>query len=461
MAHAGATARSALSAGTRRIAPGSSFEHRWPACTIVALTVAWTIVWGTPKAQASPQDLFGIGAVSPGLAMTGVAWADGDEAALLNPAGLGARWRTALSLGASANAPRLRIDGRRHALGPARGLGIGFVVPLPFDGPLHRRLALGGSFYTPAQSLLRGEVAYAETVQWPVLARTDVVGLAVGLGYDASALVRGLRLGAGVRLLADLLGELAVRLDETGTFSSEVETELLARPSPLVGAQWRRGSLVAGLVYRHALSSRMSLDVTVRDLPVRVPPLSVGGLVHYEPASVAAELAWSRARWRLVVHATWRRWSQWPGSQQPTSRSSYLAPAPDFDDTLSPRVAVERTICLRRLPARLRAGYAFEPSPAPVARQAPQRTADGRARTVDGEPVLVPLRIVDGHRHVATVGWGLDWALERGARLALDLYAQVHALVPRTHAIDGPGGASPMRSSGMLIGAGWTARLQW
>jgi long-chain fatty acid transport protein len=393
----------------------------------VALAVLLLIV--PSAALASPQDLLGYGGRSPGLAMTGVSFSDDFEAAYLNPAGRVRARRRSLTLGVSAAVFALEIDGGRE----------------------------------PAEVLLRGEVKFPEVVQFPVLSRAQVIALQVGLGFDFHGIADGLRVGASMSALADLTGDLVVRLDETNSFTSQVETQLLSTFSPIVGASYTRGAFDFGLVYRHRLESHMSLEVDVRDLPVDVPHLSVGGLVQYDPPEVAAEASWRvNDHWRLALQGTYRAWSDWPGPQQKTTRNSTIAPDPEFSDTLSPRIAVEHTATDGALAVRCGGGYAYEPTPAPPARMAAQRDRDGEPRvTSDGEPVLVPLRYIDGDRHLLTAGVGAAWTFEDGVRIRFDAHGELHVMVPRTHEVAAPGRTANMESSGIVLGGGFTMGAEW
>jgi hypothetical protein len=84
----------------------------------------------------------------------------------------------------------------------------------------------------------------------------------------------------------------------------------------------------------------------------------------------------------------------------------------------------------------------------------------------------VPQRYLDNDRLVLTGGVGLAHAIDDDVRLVLDLYAQVHWLVPRTHDIassssgsssSGPSssGSATMETSGVVLGGGWTTGLEF
>lgn len=122
--------------------------------------------------------------------------------------------------------------------------------------------------------------------------------------------------------------------------------------------------------------------------------------------------------------ATFKRWSAYPGAPEPTTSCPPEKPdclalgvaPPDYHDTVVPRLGAERELLRSEaLVLRLRAGWFFEPSPAP-----PQR------REANG---------YDNSRHVFTVGYGVE--LRRPlVPMRLDLVAQWHQLVPRTHEKD-------------------------
>ncbi len=428
----------------------------------LSLVLAWPAL-----ASATPQDLFGFGGRSPGLAMTGVSYADDYEAVFLNPAGLARARRRGLHLGASAGGFLLKVDDQRFALDPSRGTLIGATLPLPFGDILEDRLAIGLGVYTPGSVLLRGQVQYPELAQWPVLGRTQSIAIQLGLRFDFhSTDLEGLRVGIGVSALADVIGDLDVRLDETNTFNSVVETQLLATFSPIAGVSYERGEWGGGIVYRHEVRSSMNLRIVTDDLPIDLPVLTIGGLIQYDPHTLAGEIFWRPDPGiRIVANLTARFWSSYPGPFTATSGSSLSAPPPGFSDTVSPRVAIEGTLRRGPVTLELRGGYLLEPTPAPAARAAQRRNPDGSgAVDARGEPVLAIVRFLDNDRHVLTAGLGM--ASEVGtARLSLDVFGQAHFLVDRVHDVsstsDGTDGTPSMRTTGFVLVAGWTLGLEF
>jgi long-chain fatty acid transport protein len=412
-------------------------------------------------AHASPQDLFGYGGRTPGLAMTGASYAEGYESVFANPAGLAPVRRRGLNVGFHAAGFALTLDGERSAVEPARGMSIGFHLPLPFGDVLENRLVLGGAFFTPASALMIGRVSFPEVPQWTVLDRGQVLAIQVALGIDLHGLVDGLYLGIGVSALANVVGELDVRLDETNAFSSVVETQLLTTFAPVAGVSYRQREWGIGLAYRHELAASMDLTIEVSDLPIRLPVLTVGGVVQYDPPTLIAEGYWRPAPDSMIVlNLTTRFWDAFPGAQIPSTESGTNAPAPEFSIIPSPRIAFEQTFRDSNFDLALRVGYAFEASPAPPARMAPRRSAQG-------EPLVreppVPFRVLDNDRHIVTAGAG--WTIhlgQGGERFTLDVYGQLHALAPRTHEIgQTEGAAAPMVTEGYVLAGGWTTGVEF
>lgn len=443
---------------------------------LLALALFSLGAFAPSEAHATPPDLFGIGARSPGLAMTGTSYNDSYEAVFLNPANLGSQRRRSIFFAASAGDFDLRLDGERSRLEPVRGTTIGFTLPLPFGDVLENRLTLGGGFYTPANVLLRGDVRFAEVPQWSVLGRGQSLALYVALGIDLHGLIDGLQIGVGIAALAALMGDLRVQLDETSSFQSVIETQLLATFAPTVGLRFEQppslrsspgahAEFGVGVTYRHELRADMDLQITLSDLPVTLPVLTIGGITQYDPAQLVIEGYWRPVReLRVVANVTTRFWSMYPGPASPTSMNSYLMPAVEYNDTFSPRLAVEGLLRHGTVDLAIRGGYAWEMSPAPPARMAPQRNADGTPRVEGGATVNVPTRLIDNERHIVTLGFGLSAALSPHERLTLDVFGQAHFLTDRTHLValrSTDPSASPLTSGGVVLVGGWAAGLEF
>ncbi len=457
--------------GGRRVASSdgascSGASRSGAPAALAALVLLAMVAMALPSAaHATPPDLFGFGARSPGLAMTGVSYGTTYEAAYLNPALLGSVRRRSIVFGASAANFDLSLGGAPSNLEPVRGTTIGFTLPIPFGDVLEDRLVLGGGFYTPTNVLLRGDVRYPEVPQWSVLGRGQSLALHIALGFDFHGILDGLQIGVGISALAALVGDLRVQLDETNAFQSVVETVLLATFAPVFGVRFEQPEFGIGLAYHHELRADMDLRIVVEDLPVRLPLLTIGGITQYDPSQLALEAFWRPVPdLRVIANVTARFWSTYPGPTRPTSESSYLIPAVQFSDTFSPRIAVEGTLRHGTVEMQLRGGYAYEMSPTPPARMAAQRNPDGSVHLEGGAPVEVPLRLVDNDRHIATIGLGLAANLSAHERLTLDVFGQAHFLADRTHRIalgSTDPAATPMTSGGAIWVGGWALGLEF
>ncbi|MFO0685553.1 MAG: hypothetical protein U0234_26065 [Sandaracinus sp.] len=445
------------------------WSRTWVASGWTLVLLLASLALASP-ARATPQDLFGLGVRTTATGMTGVSYSDTWEATYTNPAGLARIRRRQIAIGLSGGTYELQLDGARYPIEPARGLTIGFALPLPFGDVLRDRLVFAGGFYTPANVLLRGQVRFAELPQWSVVDRAQCLAINVGLGIDLADLVPGLHLGLGVSALANVVGDLTVSLDQTNAFQSVVETQLLASFSPIAGVAIDQPNWGVGLVYRHEVRSEMNLHIVLMNLPVELPVLTIGALVQYDPAQAAVEGYYLvDPNVRLVVNLTWRLWSFYPGPYRPTTAGSFLPPAPQFHDTVSPRVGIEGTIRAGNADLVLRGGYALELSPSPGAFFGPQRNADGSNVMNGADIVPMALRILDNDRHVLTAGFGLTYHFSSTEALHLDLWGQLHALVDRRNPITqtatmppAMGDTTPgMLTSGFIVVGGWMVGLEF
>ncbi|MFW5920758.1 MAG: OmpP1/FadL family transporter [Polyangiales bacterium] len=431
--------------------------------SIVPLLLSLLVLGPPAAAEASPQDLFGYGGRTPGLAMTGASYADTYEAVYANPAGLARIDRSRVTAGLHGASFETEVDGEPFFIDSSRGFTLGLELPLPFGGVLEDRLAVGIAFFTPTNVLLRSTLRYPDVPQFPVLDRTGVVAAQVGLGIDLHGAIDGLRLGVAFSATASTIGALEVGLNEAQRFESITEVDLIATFSPIVGLSYDIGDFAFGLVYRGEIDSVNSLDIETFGLPVELPLLELGGHVQYDPPVLALEASWmATPQWRLIAQGTARFWGAYPGAIDKTTASSNEPPDHEFEHTLSPRLAVEHVRQARGLEWALRLGYAWEHTPAPPARNAVARDEEGEPRTDrSGEVVRTPLRYFDNDRHVVTGGLGFELFVADHASLHLDLYGQIHVMPEREHLIGFTDDSPPATTRGVIAGGGWTAGLSW
>ena len=392
-------------------------------------TVAGCLVWAAmttvgSRAVASPEDVFGYGPSSQAMGMTGVAIGRGYETVYTNPALLSLSRDRRLSLGFQGAHHSLRAVGPNAPgdlyVDSLRGVIIGATLPLGFGGVMRDRVTVGVGFFTPTNVVVRGRILYPEKIQFGVLGdRAQSVAIQAGFGVN---LGYGVRAGLGFASLAAIAGKVLVATNETGQIGTKVDDQLIAAYGPIAGLSYDLGEAWrAGLTYRGVLDARFSVTIVVRDLgSLDVPPLNIAGLAQYDPRQFQLEFARVRGPWRGAIGAMWRQWSAYTGPPEPTvlcpperPDCKALGQVPfNFHDTISPRVGGERELALGGdAVGRIRAGWAFEPSPAP------EQTRE--------------MNFLDSSRHVLTAGYGIElpW-------MSLDFYAQYHHLLSRTHTKD-------------------------
>jgi long-chain fatty acid transport protein len=363
-------------------------------------------------ARASGFDLFGFGARSSGLAGAGAALADGYDACYENPSGLAAAHTRRLTLGYYYGHFGLDVSGVSHAVDDANAVVLGGVVPLPLRGALRDRVALGFGFYSPIGLVTRAHVTEPDEPLFLVLEdRAQVVGVQLAA---AVRILPQLDVGAGVLVLAALMGDVFISADSSGRIGARSEQQLVADFAPLVGVTAHLDVGDIALVYRGVSEAAYDVVISndlVEQLPIGLPELRIHGVAQYDPRQVTLEGAWhTLPRVRVVTSITWRRWSDYPGLAQPPSRNSTPVRHADMSDTFTGRLAAERLLGEH---AVLRLGYAYEPSP------------------VGARPNALPTEI-DNDRHVVAIGLG--WTPMAG--LHLDGFAQLQLLV-RTAAAGG------------------------
>jgi long-subunit fatty acid transport protein len=411
--------------------------------TLALCACAVAFAWAS-SARASPEDIFGWGPRSPAMGGTGVATATGVDATYTNPALLSLIHENKLTLGFAGATFDLHADGpqlpgRVSAL-PAQGYVVGVAVPIPFGGILRDRIATGFAFYTPTDALVRGRILYPETPDFPLLAdRTQSIAVRIGAGADIGY---GIRVGAGVAALANLVGSIDV-VSTGGIIGSKVDDQLIATYAPAVGLAWDlpfdlgrdgRPRWRIGASYRGSIGATFGVNVDASKLStLNLPVFNIAGVAQYDPDEFAFEVAHVRDGWTVAAGVTWKHWSAYPGVFEPTvlcpagSDCAALTPPPiGFSNTIVPRLGAEKHWALPQQAAiRLRAGFFYEPTPVPgtlVSSQAYDLGSQGL--------INVPTRFFDTSRYVLSVGGGVD--LGTHAPFTVDFWAQYHVLASTT-----------------------------
>jgi len=393
-------------------------------------------------AAANPLDAFGFGARSVGMGSAATAVATDFAANYYNPAGLAAGGDLSLTLGYALARPTLELNGADNEVDDSRGFQGGVVLAGEL---LSRGVGFSIGLHLPDERVSRIRALPERQPRWVLYDnRPQRVVISSSGGVEV---IEGLYVGAGLTYLANTSGVLEIRgdvdlLDEARTtLKSGVDVDLAAVRYWTVGAryelddEWR-----FGLTWREDFSLRLDLDVDVRG---RI--LGPGGAVIvedasfvfnsandtlYSPEQVFAGVAWSSAGWLVAFDLGWVRWSAFPAPTATVALELDLGaldlpiplPAPPaepaFHDIVVPRVGVEYAACDWFL---ARAGYFFEPTPAPE------------------QPGVT--NYVDADKHALSLGVGLRVADPSGVfprPVEIDVAGQLVHVVERAYTKDDP-----------------------
>lgn len=341
--------------------------------SLLGLVLATLISLSVTNARPSAVDLFGFGA--RGTAMGGAVATSsvGFESIYYNPASLTLATELSFNLGLQTAHFDLEFQGEAREVRDAPALTIGFGIPVPFGGPLKDRLFLGFGFVIPQSSVLIADIPRAGEPGFALLdTRAQAVAIQASIAYR---LTDGVSLGVGLLALGELVGGVDVAPKADGTLGSTVKSELVAAYSfsgglLLTPTDWFR----AALVVRNASYARFlyPMDVNLGDgFPLPIPRLGIEGMAQYDPGSLAVELLVRvDPRWLVAAGLTFKAWSLFPNRVEYTAVPSDTPPQPEplFNDTLVARVGVEGALDVGAVTLKPRAGFVYEPTPAPEAR---------------------------------------------------------------------------------------------
>jgi long-chain fatty acid transport protein len=373
------------------------------------MRIATALLLFAATAHASVPDLIGIGPRQAAMAGAGVADCDDYEATYVNPAGLVAAKKRRLTAGYLGARYSLQLDGNPRNITNTDGILIGAALPLPFGGVLKDRLAIGLAFYFPVGLINRAAEDFPNIPRLALLDdRTQTVSVLVAASAQLHSRVR---LGVGVLALAALVGQIVIKPDATGAATTVSEEQLITNFAPVIGVQVKTTSwLDLGLVLRG--ESRSDYNIAIKpqlgdSVPIALPTLQIKGTSQYDPLQIAVEGAFqATSALRVTVGVTWKHWSSFGQPvENATAGATPLMP-PNFHDTAVPRLALEARGQRGRFGGVVRAGYAFEWSPAP-----------------QGDMVT----LLDADRHVVGAGLGGSFN-NRHVGLRLDVFGQMQVL---------------------------------
>lgn len=397
----------------------------------------------SPPANANPPDIYGFGARAMALAGAMTAAVDDTTANFYNPAALTRRSELQLDTGYLFTSTHLRMNGQDVGVDEGNGFQFGVVVPGEIGSV---GLAVGLSLFLPEDRLSR---VRALPQQQPRFVYYDNRPQRVFINTNlAIRPLPWLHIGGGITFLTETTGRLNLEglifigdverspLDTT----VDVDFETIRYPSAGLlftpNDQWS-----IGITYREEVKAELDLGAVVEGAVVL--GALIGGsftLESFNSTLFTPRQLWVGATWKpiddlmLSLDLGWLNWGNYP---PPTARVKteldievidFDIPTPaavepaDFHDIFAVRFGIEGSVHLgSKVTMDFRAGYAFEPSPAP-----------------DQEGLT---NYVDSDKH--TIGYGLgvtihEWNPWVAAPVSIDFAGQTILIANREYRKSNP-----------------------
>lgn len=420
-------------------------------------------------AAANPVDVFGFGARGPAMGGAQTAATRDGGANYYNPGALALGDDIRIDLGYQYAAPRLRLNGGDQGVDSARGLAASLSVPGRLFGV---RVAFGAGVFLPDERVTRARTLASGKPRWALYDnRPQRIFLASNFALDLGGRVF---VGGGIAYMSrtegtlDLTGRLGFPDELDSDLVLDIDTDVLTVRYPQAGVlvkvtPW----LDAGVGFRGAFRLEIEQHFSIRgDLgPAGMAVVEDGffalrsaALDLFQPQQWAVGVA-ARLTPRLLVAAdvTWQRWSAF---ENPAAKITIDLDLKDFNDLVDlppalpfaaahfhdivvPRLGVELDLGGGGTSTwRARAGYAWEPSPAPEQQ---------------GET-----NFVDNDKHTFSLGLGVEIARVTEILLRpfdVDLFVATTILPTRAHRKLSP--LDPVGdyvSRGVVLAAGLTTR---
>lgn len=443
--------------------------------TALITLAAWLAVGigsGTPAAWANPNDIYGNGARGAAMGNAAVSNANDGSANYYNPALLANAEDTRIDLGYLYAQPNLKLSGGDVGVNSLHGGTVSLVVP----GRIGKvRLAFGLTFFSPDNYLTRLQSARAARPRFFYYHnRPQRLFVSTGLGI---AVTDKLSIGAGLMVMSQsdgivkLEGLVAVPIPEQSDLNLDIDVDLKTIRYPHVGVAYQVNDwLRLGAAYRDKFTLRVSQVFRVNgDIggPGLTPLVEDGYLELstafqdlFQPAqAVLGATVQASKRLSVALDLSYQRWGQFenPATQtkveldvgQFNDQVNIPPPPPiddpSFSDILAVRVGGEYVAPWGNKQVALRAGYAYEPSPAP------EQTGSAN--------------FIDNNKHILSVGGGLELP-GLGAivplPVAVDAFVQYTVLQSRLHQkISAADELGDFRSSGSVWAAGVTSKWRF
>ncbi len=344
-------------------------------------------------ARGNPVDTFGFGARAPAMGGAQTAAARDGSANYYNPAALALGNDIRVDLGYQRATPYLSLNGGDQGVDQSRGIAAALSAPGTLFGV---RMALGAGVFLPDERITRTRTLPAQRPRWSLYDnRPQRIFLGSNLAFR---ITRRVWIGGGIAYMSrtrgtlDLEGRVGFPSADDSSLSLDIDVDLITVRYPQAGVLVRAAPwLDVGLAYRGGFALKLDQAFTIRgDVgPDGAEPVVDDGFfkLHsaaldlFQPEQVAVGFA-ARITPRLLVagDVTWQRWSVF---QNPAAHIDIdydlkdfndLVVIPDapplpeayFHDIIVPRIGVEYTASSERhTQLQVRAGYAYEPSPAP------------------------------------------------------------------------------------------------
>ena len=405
--------------------------------TIIA---AFAIATAPSVAAANPIDLFGFGGRGNGMGGAQTAATNDVGANYYNPAALAGPDELMFGAGYQYNSLSLSMNGGDQGVDASHGFSFGMIVPGQILG---HRFALGAGLYLPDQSVLTVKTRPAEQPRWALY---DSRPNRLFFGAHAAARITDdLYIGAGIGSVADtagnytLVGRLGFPVPEESELGLAIDVDATPVIYPQAGVLWKTTPwLTLGATYRGEFVLE-AIQIIRFDADIGPPnqtpvvedaflDIDAFALALYQPRQLALGFAAQLSgHLLLAADVTYQDWSELVnptpvivieldvGQFNEFVDLEDFPPLQDlhFHDIMSVHIGAE---IAASNDWTVRAGYAYDPSPAP---------------DQVGES-----NFVDTDRHTISLGTGISvsGAIDALAHpFDVDLYVSATFLPTRVH----------------------------
>lgn len=409
-----------------------------------ALAIAAALAALAPPAAANPIDAFGLGARGAAMGGAQTAAVDDSSASYYNPAALARLDDLHIDFGYRAALPLLEINGLDLGVDSSRGLTVGIATPGEIAG---MRVALGSAIFLPDQNVSRIRSLPRSQPRFALYDnRPQRLFFAANL---AVAITDRLSIGGGISYMSNTEGAVTLegRLGFPNAADSDldldIDVDLVTIRYPQAGVSYQVNEwLGIGASYRGEFKLVSDLKIRVEgDIgAANADPLVSDGFLDlrsviedlFQPAQLTAGARIDAGRgWLIAADVGYHRWSRFTNPSASIELELELGefndlvdlaeqpplPDPHYHDILVPRLGIEGPL-LQTADSTLlvRAGYSWEPSPAPEQ--------------------IGETNFVDNDKHTMSLGFGYT-ASRLGEiflkPISIDVYAAMTWLPDRAH----------------------------